>query len=67
MLTTGGSPYYEASVLGAELHAAWASIIYAIRKLRVRRIIIGGDFLTIINWMQEGPMHREAHRLLNDI
>nr|XP_010924343.1 uncharacterized protein LOC105047223 [Elaeis guineensis] len=34
ILAARGSPLYEASVPSAKLHAAWAGIIYAIRKLR---------------------------------
>ena len=55
LLAVRGSPLFKPSIPDAELCAAWTDVLCAIRELRIDRIIIEGDSMTIIDWIRGEP------------
>ncbi len=67
LVALGGQRIFDASVVCAELRAAWEGISYARRILHADQVILEGDSATVIDWIRGRGRAGEGRPLLMDI
>ncbi|XP_038978569.1 uncharacterized protein LOC120108927 [Phoenix dactylifera] len=67
LVALGGRRIFDASVVCAELRAAWEGTSYARQVLGADRIILEGDSATVIDWVRGRDRAGEGRPLLLDI
>lgn len=64
LVAMGGSRLFGLSVLEVKLWIAWTGIVYARLTLWTDRLMIEGDYSTVIGWIQSYTKGTSTHPLL---
>lgn len=66
-LAVGGCHLVDTTVPMAKLQGVWIDISHDTTSLHLERLIIEGDSLTVISWIQQAFRFFSAHPLIYDI